>query len=130
MAVNYYTDGSYSPQKKLGVAGFMVNDNIYLYTTTQKNTQCEYLAAKMSIHHAIRHKNQNSKIFTDCAGIINTINKEKWDKYPGLCKLLNELDGNIEWIKVKGHSKQSEKKEDDFQFQKIDKAVRKKLRNL
>lgn len=131
--MNYYTDGSYSPQKKIGVAGFMVNDQqIYLKDTTEKNTQCEYLAVTMALKHAIKEGNNSIKIFTDCAGVINTINKNKRAKYPELFALLDKLADkqiNVEWIKVKGHSKKANKNEDDLNFQKIDKAVRKKLRN-
>ena len=129
MIVSYYTDGSYSPQQKIGVAGFMVNDDIFLVDTEQKNTQCEYLAAKMALEHAIDKEYQHIKIFTDCAGIIDTIDKVRRDRWPDLFELLDKFNGDVDWVKVKGHFKQSDKDDDDIQFQKIDKAVRKKLRN-
>ena len=128
--INYYTDGSYSPQKNIGVYGFMLNNDIYLWTTCKKNTQCEYLSVQMALRHAIENNNKDIKIFTDCSGIINTINKNKKDKWPKLFELLNKFNGNIDWIKVKGHSKKINKNNNDLEFQKIDKAVRKKLREL
>ncbi len=119
--IECWTDASYSPQHKLSVFGYKIGQNkIKTFVSELKNTQAELEAISKCIEECkklypdINNPNLNFVIiiYSDCQRAI-----------------MNEYDSFVKIIKIKGHSKKSEKNNVDMIFSYVDKEVRKVLRN-
>ena len=120
MIFSCYVDASYNSQKNIGVISYIIinNDieilNKYEILNNIKNTQLEILGVNKCIEECSNISETSTIIiYTDCQKALQ----------------LN-LDSNIKIIKVKGHSKKTEKDENDIIFSKVDKKAKKILRSL
>lgn len=131
--MNIFVDGSYSPQKKIGVGAYIIIDSDTLSTLTDKtitelkselsndimyqifegakgSTDVEQKILEVSLQDKRINQSPISPIiFTDCQ-------KTKFSKH--------------HVISVKGHTKQKNRTGNDKIFDVVDKAARKKLRQL
>ncbi len=153
--IKLFIDGSCNPQKKIGYGAYILLDdeNINIEDLKQKvvlqkfeNTSSTKLEIETFIW-AIKNidtKDTSIKVYTDCQNIINLPNrKEKLQSlnyHSSSGKLLNNselykeffdlLDKyTCEFVKVKGHKKNSLKDEIDTIFNIVDKAARNILRS-
>ena len=111
--IECYTDCSYSPQTGLLVIGYKIGDLEIVTELLQniKNTQGEIYAVEKVINTCDKnYPNCEIIIYTDCQRVIK-------NNYQ-----------NVNFIKVKGHSKKIFKNKNDLIFSTVDKRVRKELR--
>lgn len=114
--INCFTDASYSQQKKISVVGYKIqNSNVILEILNDvKNTEAELYAIQKCIDICkIKFPNNKINIYTDCQRALK-----------------NNYAENIIITKVEGHKKKAAKNDIDMIFSGVDKAVRKKLREL
>lgn len=130
--MNIFVDGSYSPQKNIGVGAYIIisedelnaltkltiaelkiklaNDIIYsTFTDAKGSTDVEQRILDLALINESIEK-LSLIVYTDCQKTQST------DKY------------NV--VHVKGHNKQANRDSTDKIFDVIDKAVRKKLRQI
>lgn len=152
--IKLFIDGSCNPQKKIGIAAYLLVDD--------ENYNLEYLKSKVVFKRFedtsstkleiqtflwalkdIDMKNSQIEVYTDCQNLIGLLDrKEKLqalDYHSSSGKLLNNSELYKEFftllekydctfIKVKGHKKNSLKDEIDSIFNIVDKASRNILR--
>ena len=153
--IKLFTDSSVNPQLKIGFAAFLkVTDEKVSLEEIKKEIKIKRFentsSTKLELQTfllAIEEINLNTsfliKVYTDCQNIIGLPNrKEKLqalDYHSSSGKLLNNSElykdffkllekYNCEFIKVKGHKKNSLKDEIDDIFNLVDKASRNALR--
>ncbi|CAF1053760.1 unnamed protein product [Didymodactylos carnosus] len=81
----YFSDASYNPHYKIGVCGFLYNNQIQtqLYTNGTDSTMCEVLAAMFALQESnnsyIAETNKNYRIilYTDNKKVLSLINGPK-----------------------------------------------------
>lgn len=152
--VSLFTDGSVNTAKKVGVGGYLIcseiNYNLQesdVVLKTFQNTSSTKLELQTFLW-AIQEINSDDKqitAFSDSQNLITLFDrKEKLIKNnfkSSSGKLLNNADLyqefynitkglNIEFVKLKGHSKMEFKSDFDKVFKLVDKATRRALRSL
>lgn len=114
--IKCFTDASYSQQKSLSIVGYKIGnlDVILEELPNIKNTQAELYAVEKCIDVCNKlYPNKNIIIYTDCQRALK-----------------NQYQKNVTLEKIEGHKKTLLKNENDKIFSGVDKAVRKKLRNV
>lgn len=147
-----FVDGSVNPQKKIGIGAFYLYDELNKFNEEDINTKRfeNTSSTKLELEcllWALKTIDSKDKLFiyTDCQNIFSLLNREeklkKNNYFTSTNKkiknhllyeeffYLNEIY-NLEFVKVKGHKKSSEKDEIDLIFSKVDKKARKELRNI
>ncbi len=147
-----FVDGSVNPQKKIGIGAFYFYDELNKFNEEDINTKRfeNTSSTKLELEcllWALKTIDSKDKllIYTDCQNIFSLLNREeklkKNNYFTSTNKkiknhllyeeffYLNEIY-NLEFTKVKGHKKSSEKDEIDLIFSKVDKKARKELRNI
>jgi ribonuclease HI len=118
-----YTDASYSKEAGGSIIGFLIlfNDGekyfFYDFLEKVKNTEAETIASDLAVKYC-REKCVEKNL--DCNMIVHT----------DCQKTVKNITPNVTYKKVIGHSKKSEKDEDDLLFNIVDKTTRKKLREI
>ena len=115
--IKCFTDASYSQHKSLSIIGYKIgeHDVVLEELLNVKNTQAELYAIKKCIKVCNEiYPDDEIIIYTDCQRAFKDPN----------------YSPNITLQKIKGHKKGSLKTEDDKVFSIVDKAVRKKLRQI
>ena len=141
--IKCYSDASFSPKHKIAVIGWKIESNAcctqIIHDTT--NTRAEFLA----ILDLINHLDNTNKyiIFTDCAGVINCLNKQeklvgknfknKHGKNLSNGDLYKQLFDDLKnkYIVIKqlpGHMAVGLMNPDNVLFSHLDKTARKELR--
>ncbi|RBQ28102.1 ribonuclease HI [Aliarcobacter vitoriensis] len=153
--IKLFTDSSVNPQKKIGFGAFLeVSDESFSFEELKKtikikrfedtsSTKLELQTLLWALDECIIDENIQIEVYTDCQNIVNLQNRrEKFeinDYKTSTGKTINnhelyklffqKLDKlNIDFIKVKGHKKNSLKDEIDTIFNLVDKASRNALR--
>lgn len=114
--LKYFTDASYSPTQNVAVVGFRRSDHKLLHfkvLSNVKNTEAELIGVRECIEDFERSGHEKCQIFTDCQKAVKAF------EHP-----------NCEIIKVQGHKRSKDKTPLDFEFSRVDKAVRKHLRYI
>lgn len=153
--IKLFTDGSVNPQKKIGFGAYLLltDDNLKNLDDLKSNVILKRFentsSTKLEIQTLlwalsdINIIDSTIAIYTDCQNIIGLLHrKEKLqalDYYSSSGKLLNNSElyrdffkllekYDCEFIKVKGHKKNSLKNDIDEVFNIVDKAARTALR--
>lgn len=152
-AILLFTDGSVNTKNKIGVGAYAwveaeeisTLSSIEVKTQQFHNTSSTKLELEILLYALNKVKSQHIIVYTDSQNLVglptrkkkleasNFISKTgKTHQFKELyIQLFKELDNKrIEIIKVKGHSKKSEKTDIELIFSKVDKAARKGLRQL
>ncbi|QKF94326.1 ribonuclease H [Fadolivirus algeromassiliense] len=109
------------------------NDICYLDLNSNSSTLAELETIKYILSKYCT--DNNIYLYTDCSNIINLYNKRTYSKshkHAELYKILLDYinNNNINIIKVKGHSKKSDRLTiEEVIFSVVDKAARKRLRS-
>ncbi|RXK14094.1 ribonuclease H [Halarcobacter mediterraneus] len=147
-----FVDGSVNPQKKIGIGAFYLYDELNKFNEEDINTKRfeNTSSTKLELEcllWALKTIDSKDKllIYTDCQNIFSLLNREEKLKKNNYFTSTNKKIKNhllyeeffylneiydLEFIKVKGHKKSSEKDEIDLIFSKVDKKARKELRNI
>ena len=142
--IKCYCDASFCPERKVAVCGWKIgnNDCFTKVIHNTNNTRAEYLAILDLLNHI--DKINQYIIYTDCQGIINTINKKdklisknfrnkkgedlaNGDLYKLLFTVL-ENHHNISIVFTPGHMPSKLMNIDNQMFSQVDKLIRKELR--
>jgi len=117
--MEYYSDASYNNQMGIGVIGFMGPDLnvITQMVNVHGSTGCEVEAFNRMLDYAKSNDHSDIIAYTDCNKVVKMGSEIDYD------------DLHVSVIKVKGHSKMSDKSPQDLLFKTVDKAVRKTLRD-
>jgi len=142
--IKCYTDASFDPKFNTAVIGWRVN-NHDLRMNILKNTT-NIRAELMSLIKLLSglNANKNYIVYTDCQSIINRVaSKDELIKKNFMTnkgeelfnadlykKLFELLTPNIKLIHIDGHLPVGQRNDDDREFSDLDKAVRKKLREI
>ncbi|RBQ30532.1 ribonuclease H [Arcobacter sp. FW59] len=153
--IKLFTDSSVNPQKKIGFGAFLkIFDESFSFEELKKtmkikrfedtsSTKLELQTLLWALDECIIDENIQIEVYTDCQNILSLQNRrEKFeinDYKTSTKKTINnhelyklffqKLDNlNIDFIKVKGHKKNSLKDEIDTIFNLVDKASRNALR--
>ena len=152
--VYLFTDGSVNTTTKIGVGGYLICSEISnnllesdVVLKTLQNTSSTKLELQTFLWaiRQVNHERKNVIAFSDSQNLISLIDrKEKLIKNnfkSSTWKLLNNAELyqefynitkglNIEFVKLKGHSKMEFKSDFDKVFKLVDKATRRALRSL
>jgi hypothetical protein len=124
--IDCYTDASYSKEKSTSVIAYKIlNEPIKTIILKDiKNTQAELFGIEFCIGYSIENYSNIKKIniYTDCQNAW----KQDYIKY----KNKNQIQIEINLIKIKGHQKMEFMNGNDRIFKQVDKMARKTLRNL
>jgi len=147
--IKLFCDSSVNPQSKIGFAAYLFfevyDEDIEIKTKMFEDTSSTKIELQ-SFLWAINEIKQNDvsyQVYTDCQNILSLLNRrEKLESnnyltstnkqvknhllYKEFYKILDLY--NLEFVKVKGHKKSSQKDDIDKIFSKVDKASRKVLR--
>ncbi|WP_418185887.1 ribonuclease HI [Aliarcobacter vitoriensis] len=154
--IKLFTDSSVNPQKKIGFGAFLkISDESFSFEELKKtikikrfedtsSTKLELQTLLWALDEiAVIDENTQIEVYTDCQNILSLQNRrEKFeinDYKTSTKKTINnhelyklffeKIDKfNIDFIKVKGHKKNSLKNEIDKIFNLVDKASRNALR--
>ncbi|NVJ54617.1 MAG: ribonuclease H [Campylobacteraceae bacterium] len=147
-----FVDGSVNPKNKVGIGAFYLYDEIKdieetnIITKKFEDTSSTKLELECLLW-ALKKVDSKEKllIYTDCQNIFSLLNREEKLKKNNYFTSTNKKIKNhllyeeffylnekydLEFIKVKGHKKSSQKDEIDLIFSKVDKKARKELRNI
>jgi len=149
--IKLFCDSSVNPQSKIGFAAYLsfenYEENQEIKTKKFEDTSSTKIELQ-SFLWAMDEIKQNDvlfEVYTDCQNILSLLNRrDKLESnnyltstnkqvknhllYKEFYKLLDSYD--LEFIKVKGHKKSSQKDEIDKIFSKVDKTSRKALREF
>lgn len=148
--IKLFCDSSVNPQLKIGFGAFLYfedyEETIKIQTKKFEDTSSTKIELQSFLWamNEIKQKNICFEIYTDCQNIISLLSrKEKLESnnyitktgkkvknhllYKEFFELINSY--TIEFIKVKGHVKKSQKNDIDRVFSNVDKTSRKALRN-
>lgn len=125
-----YSDASYSHVYDVGVCGIMIDDNIMTNIVhNMKNTQLEILSVMNAFDYVLHNDMKKCMIFTDCQRVYDLYHSEYSDKrYTKFYERLKLCRDRVNIVHISGHTKNKYKNEDDVEFSKLDKHVRKLLR--
>ena len=149
-----FVDGSVDPTSKLGFGAYLLLENLdeiilkkEIKSIRIENTSSSKLELQLILYlmKKMEGKHLKLKIYTDSNAIISLIKRKErlvimdfhsknnrllnlHYLYKDFFSLYNPL--NIEFIKLKGHSRANEKDRFDRYFSMVDKASRKALRNF
>lgn len=134
--MNIFVDGSYSPQKKIGVGAYVIIDSNRLKSLVEYTiVDLKIELSKDIVYHEFNDatgstdveqqiltlalsdktvQNQSVTVYTDCQKTQST----------------NSYTNSYTVNHVKGHTKQTNRQDADKIFDVVDKAVRKRLRKL
>ena len=117
-----FTDASYSPQTRTAIIGWSI-PQLDVFQLEVLRCDGVAFAEKMATVKAMEKCRSsghlgNIKVYTDHQGSEKSL--ETW----------NQQYGPIELIYVKGHKKNIDKTPQEIEFTKVDRATRKKLREL
>ena len=149
--IKLFCDSSVNPQSKIGFAAYLsfetYDENIEVKTKMFEDTSSTKIELQSFLWaiDEIKQKDVSYEVYTDCQNILSLLSRrEKLESnnyltstnkqvknhllYKEFYKVLDLY--NLEFIKVKGHKKSSQKDDIDKIFSKVDKASRKALREF
>ncbi len=130
--MNIFVDGSYSPQKKIGVGAYIIINSDELTTLTNLTiAELKIKLATRIVYSTFTDAKGSTDVeqrILDLALINPSIGKLPLTIYTDCQKTQSTEKYNV--VHIKGHTKQANRNGTDKIFDVIDKAVRKKLREL
>jgi len=134
--MNIFVDGSYSPQKKIGVGAYVIIDSNRLKSLTNHTiADLKIELSKDIVYHEFSDVNGSTDVEKQILTLAlsdKTVQNQPITVYTD-CHKTQSTDSYTDSYTVhhvKGHTKQINRQDTDKIFDVIDKATRKRLRKL